>query len=88
MNRFADSRTEEVYNNGFAAGVPQHIARDAHWDMHRLLAAHGLEDLAIFEITTWPNCPGLYGIHITGKWHVTFRWELLARAHEVLLARR
>jgi plasmid maintenance system killer protein len=89
MSRFADGRTEEVYNNGFAAGVPKHSAHAAHWNIHLLMAAHGWEDLAIFKkIATWPKNPGLYGLHIEGKWYVIFRWSKLARAFEVQLTRR
>jgi len=90
MKRFANTRAEEVHKTGFARGVPKNIGRQAHWLMHLLLAAQDLQDVGfIGKITRWcVDDRELYGLHINGKWYVTFLWLELARAVEVNIERR
>ncbi|MDQ6768866.1 MAG: hypothetical protein M3Z54_02635 [Gemmatimonadota bacterium] len=88
MTRFADARAKNVYRTGVGAGVPARIARRAHWVLHLLLAAHGLQDVGVIgRIERWASRPGRYGINIDGKWFVTFAWDPPFGANAVRLER-
>ena len=88
MNRFADSRAEQAYADGFVAGVPKDVAPKAGWLMHLLLAAHDWQDVRFFsKIGRSATRPGRYGLPVSGKWFVTFAWEPAFGAAEIRLER-
>ena len=82
-------RTEHVHRTGFSASVPKPVSRRGHWFIHLVLAAHDFADLgAVGEVVSWPNAPGRYGVHLHGRWYLTFFWEALVGAYELKLERR
>lgn len=89
MGRFADKRTEAVYQTGFVNGVPKQVAHDAQWKISLLVAAFGLEDVRfIGRIARWAKEASRYGLHVDGKWYVTFNWNQGFGAEEIKLERR
>jgi hypothetical protein len=89
MNRFHDDKTLQIYETRFAADVPEHITVAAHETMHPLVAACTLQDVGTQgSIIRLRNSPDRYGLHIDGKWHVTFAWCDNFGAYDILLERR
>jgi hypothetical protein len=89
MERFLDARTQQIYETRFAPGIRECVSIGAHKVMRVLLAACDLQDVGVIgPIVRWPNTPNRYGLHIHGKWHVTFAWSLGIGAYEILLERR
>ncbi len=89
MKRFADKRTQEIYETRFGSGVAKHLAVATHEVTRLLVAACDLQDVGILgPILRWRNAPERYGLHIHGKWHVTFAWSDDIGAHEIRLERR
>lgn len=87
VNRFTDDRTTEVFQGGFAPGIPKHVAHDAGWLMQVLVCATSLQDVAIMgSVVRWPET-GRLGLQVGGKWYVTFTWDPLAGAKEITLER-
>jgi plasmid maintenance system killer protein len=89
MDRFADKRTETIYLTRFGSGVRQHVSVEAHESMQLLVASRTHQDIAVMgPIVRWKKEPGLYGLHIEGKWFVTFRWSDDFGAYQIHLQRR
>jgi hypothetical protein len=89
MQRFANTRAEEAQQTGFVRGLPTHIARRAHRITHLLIASHGWQDIGTIDrIAQWSNRPGVFGLHVHGKWFVTFEWAPSFGAVEIRLERR
>jgi plasmid maintenance system killer protein len=89
MRRFADEKLREIYETRFAAGVSQRISRPAHEVARLLVAAFSLQDVGVIgPIFRWSNAPERYGLHVHGKWHVTFAWSDGLGAYEIRLERR
>jgi plasmid maintenance system killer protein len=89
MKQFTDRRIREIYETRFAAGVPKHVSVAAHETVRPLVAACGLQDVGVLgPIVRWPKAPERYGLHINGKWHITFAWSDDFGAHEICLERR
>jgi plasmid maintenance system killer protein len=90
MKRFSDKKTRQIHDTRFADGIPEHVAIGAHKVMRLLVAACGLQDVGVIGcILRWPNAPNRYGLHVDGKWHVTFSWSSQEiGAYEILLERR
>ena len=75
MKRFEDERLQEIYETRFAVGVPEHVSVAAHELTHPLLAACSLQDVGVLgTIIRLSNAPSRFGLHVHGKWHVTFAW--------------
>jgi hypothetical protein len=88
MKTFLNNQIEQIYHTGFAAGVPQRVSVAAHEVTRLLLAAGSLQDVGVIgPIERWANLPGRYGLHVEGKWRVTFVWSD-ERAWELKLERR
>jgi len=89
MNRFEDQTTEQIYNTRFAPDVPDHVSVEAHEQMRILAAAHTLQDVSVLgPILRWQSQPDRYGLHVHGKWHVTFVWSNSIGATAIKLERR
>ena len=89
MRRFDDETTREIYTTRFGAGVPQHVSVTAHETIHPLVAAHSLQDVGVLgTIIRLRNAPERFGLHINGKWHVTFAWSEDFGAYRIKLERR
>lgn len=89
MNRFQNKKTEVIYLTRFANGVRQHVSVAAHEIMRLLVASHSHQDLAVIgQIVRWTKVKGLFGLHVEGKWYVTFRWSEDFGAYDILLERR
>jgi len=88
MKRFSDDKIAEIYETGFAKGVPQHVSVAAHEVARLLIAARSLQDVGVVgPIARWANLPGRYGLHVNGKYYVTFDWSSES-AWELKLERR
>lgn len=76
MERIEDVRSRTVFNTAAAADIPPHVARRAWWVMNLLVAAASREDVHVIGM---PTCFGhdgeREGIHIHGKWYVTYEWK-------------
>lgn len=84
-----DKRTRQIYETRFADGVPDHISVAAHETMHPLVASRSLQDVGVLgPIIRLLNTPERYGLHIDGKWHVTFAWSEHFGAYAIKLERR
>lgn len=89
MSRFDDDQIREIYETRFAAGVPQHVSVAVHRTTHPLVAACSLQDVGVLgTIIRLRNAPDRYGLHISGKWHVTFLWREGFGADVIRLERR
>ena len=89
MDRFGHTRAEAVHERGAVHGVPPHVAQRGRWLIQLLLAARDLQDIGAFaQILRWSNLPGRYGIHVDGKWCITYRWTSDFGAVEIKLERR
>jgi hypothetical protein len=89
MNRFKSQRARDAYESRFVRGVPDHISIDAHKTIHALIAARSLQDVGILgRIICWKKAPGEYGLFLSGKWHVLFRWSDDFGPYEIDLGRR
>ncbi len=89
MHRFADKKTELIYLTQFARGVRQHVSVEAHKAIRLLVVCCSHQDVSVIgPIFRWRKEPGLYGLHIEGKWFVTFRWSDDFGAYQILLERR
>lgn len=89
MERFTDQRTEAVYATGFVHGVPKHVAHRGQWVITLLLAARDWQDVRVISaIGRWPRHPGRYGLHIAGKWYVSFHWSPALGAYDLTLERQ
>jgi hypothetical protein len=76
MPDFADITTKQVYETRFAPTIPTSVSVSAHELMHPLAAAHSLQDVGVLgKIARWQSQPGRYGLHVHGKWYVTFEWS-------------
>jgi plasmid maintenance system killer protein len=88
MKRFADAEAEDLYRTGSSARLRKHVARRAHWSMHLLTAARTVSDVRVIgRITRWPKKSGRFGLHVEGKWFVTFDWEDLIGPFEIRIER-
>ena len=88
MDRFTDDRTLVVFESGFAKGVPKHVAHEAGWKMQVLVCAAEIGDVSILgPINRWVET-GRLGVHIEGKWFVTFEWVAGLGATQLTLERR
>ena len=89
MTMFEDQGTRDVYIDGFAAGIPKHVARRAKWIIQLLLAANSWQDVSVIgTIYRFTNERGRYGIRVDGKWHIVFSWVEEHGAARVTLERR
>lgn len=91
MQEFADTRTEQVAQFGFARGVPNHIARRAHGLIGLLRASESLiKDVGkISSIKEWTGRPtNARGLQVEEKWFVTFNWDDSSFATNIRLERR
>ncbi len=90
MKRFEDETIEEIYWTRFAPNVPEHVSVAAHKIARPLVAACSLQDVDVFgPILRWANAPARLGVHVDGKWHLTFVWcEDLEGAFGIQLERR
>jgi hypothetical protein len=89
MERFSDQQTECIYETRFAQGVPQHVSITAHEIMRPLVAACSLQDVGVLgQIICCAAAPERYGLHVYGKWYVTFTWIDQIGAYQLLLERR
>jgi plasmid maintenance system killer protein len=89
MQRFDDERTRQIYEMRFADGVPEHVSVAAHETMHPLVAARTHQDVGVLgTIIRLHSPPERYGLHISGKWHVTFAWSADFGAYAIKLERR
>jgi plasmid maintenance system killer protein len=89
MSRFSDRETEQVYLTGFQKNIPEHVSRLAHERLRLLLAAASLQDVRVLgKILRWRNSPGVFGVGVDEKWHITFMWEDGIGAHTIALERR
>ena len=89
MERFADEIIKEIYRSRFAPGIEQHVSVKAHKIAHPLAAARSLQDVDVYgPIFRWPNSPGRLGVHVDGKWHLTFNWMKGEGAFGIRLERR
>jgi plasmid maintenance system killer protein len=89
MRRFADKKTELIYLTRFAQGVRQNVSIEAHKAMRLLVASSSHQDVSVIgPIFRWRKELGLFGLHIGGKWFVTFRWSDDFGAHGIILERR
>jgi len=89
MKRFKDKRTLEIYQTRFAAGMLSHVSIEAHEIARVLVAARGLQDVSVLgQVFCWRNAPERFGLHVYGKWYVTFLWSDDFGAHEIWLQRR
>jgi plasmid maintenance system killer protein len=88
MRQFKDKRSREIYETRFASNVPEHVSIGAHKIMRIVVAAGSLQDIGLrFLIIRWRSTPDLFGIHVHGKWHVTFAWREDFGAGEICLER-
>jgi hypothetical protein len=89
MERFEDERTKCIYETRFATDVPEHVSVGAHKIMGPLVAAQSLQDVGVLgQIIRWPSAPpDRFGLHVDGKWHVTFTWIESIGAYQLLLER-
>ncbi len=88
MNQFGDERTLILYQNGTHPRLPKRVWRRAHRTLQLLLASHSLQDVGVTgPITVWAEHPGRLGLHIEGKWYITFRWDPSYGAHEITIQR-
>jgi len=75
MERFADEVAEEIYWTRFTTHLDQHLSVKAHKILRPLVAARGLQDVGIFgPILRYKTASERLGVHVEGKWHLTFRW--------------
>jgi plasmid maintenance system killer protein len=89
MRRFDDEELQQICATRFAQGVPEHVSVAAHERARILIAAKTLQDVRIMgPILRWPKIPARYGLHIDGKWHVTYSWSEDFGAYEIRLERR
>lgn len=89
MQRFADDVTEEIYWTRFAPGIEEHITVRAHKILRPLVAARTLQDVGVLgPVLRWKSAPGRLGVHVEGKWHLTFRWVEGEGPFETLFERR
>lgn len=89
MRRFDDDKLREIFETRFAAGVPKHVSVAAHQTTHPLVAARSLQDVGVLgSIVRLRNAPDRFGLHVSGKWHVTFGWSDEFGAFELKLERR
>lgn len=89
MSKFKDKRSHEIYVTRFARDVPEHISVAAHKVMRIVVAAGSLQDIGVLgPIIRWRNAPDRLGIHIDGKWHVSFAWSEDFKAGEICLERK
>jgi len=89
MQRFINTRAEQVHQFGFASGVPKYIARTAQRLMRLLIAARGWQDIRmVSRICRWANRPVSYGLPVHGKWFVTFEWNEDYGAAKIGIERR
>ena len=89
MSRFLDTTTRRVVENGVAPRVPSRVARRAQWRCGLLLAAAEWRDVTfIGPLASWPEMPERPGVHIDGRWYVTFRWDEAFGATDICLERR
>jgi plasmid maintenance system killer protein len=89
MQKFKGDKIRQIYETRFAVGVPQHVCVAAHATVHPLLAARDLQDIGVLgQIIRLRNNTDRYGLHINGKWHVTFAWSDDYGAFEVAIERR
>lgn len=87
MQRFATKTTEQIATTRFGGGIRQHITVAAHEQL--LVACHSHQDVAtIGPIFRFTKTAGLYGLHVEGKWFVTFRWSDDFGAYQIHLERR
>jgi plasmid maintenance system killer protein len=89
MKRFDDDKLVEIYETRFAADVPEHVSIAAHETAYPLVAARSLQDVGVLgPILRLRNTPDRYGLHIDGKWHLTFSWCDDFGAYNIRLERR
>ena len=85
MRRFSNRRTEDIYNYGYANGVPKHIGRVAHFKIHILTAAHEVSDLRV--VGPIATRGARWGARVDKKWFLTFKWEVAFGATAIKLER-
>lgn len=89
MKRFKDKRTLEVFQTRFAKGLLSHVSIEAHELIRVLVAAHAMEDVGVLgSVFRWKNVRERLGLHVHGKWYVTFTWSDEFGAHDICLQRR
>jgi plasmid maintenance system killer protein len=89
MKRFIDAKTQQVYETGFAIGIPECVSLRAHKVIRLLLAACDWQDVGVQgSMVRWRNAPDRNGLLVHGKWYVTFAWSNDFGAYGVVLERR
>jgi plasmid maintenance system killer protein len=89
MKQFEDERVREIYHTRFARGLSQRLTEAVHEAVRLLVASGSLSDVRVIgPIVRWPNAPDRYGLHINGKWHVTFAWSEDKGAYAIRLERK
>lgn len=77
MERFGSVRAERVYQWAEFPGIPLSIGKKAHRIIRRLVATTIWQDVLVVRGKNGVmRQKGVrFGIHIEGKWFVTFLWE-------------
>jgi hypothetical protein len=89
MKRFLDAKTQQIYETRFAPGIRECVSIGAHKVTRKLLAACDLQDVGVIgPIVRWLNTPERHGLHVHGKWYVTFAWSASMGAYDIVLERR
>jgi hypothetical protein len=89
MTRFANQLAAELYQRGSSGGLPRPLWKRGHQSLHLLLAAHELSDVEVIgPVSRWHGPGSPIGLHLGGKWYVTFYWESTFGAHEIRLEKR
>ena len=87
-NGSQNEMVEEIYFTRFAPNIEQYVSVKAHKILHPLVAARSLQDVDVYgPIFRWPNAPGRLGVHVEGKWYLTFNWVEGEGAFGITLAK-
>ncbi|MHC2295833.1 hypothetical protein [Rhizobium mongolense] len=89
MERFANKDVEDVYEWRFSARYGERLSLAAHRVLKPLVATRGLQELDLCgAVYAWPKLPDRLGVHVQGKWYLTFDWVDGQGPFEILLERR
>lgn len=87
MDRIDGARSLRVFQTAESTGVPSHVARRAWWIMHLLIAASAPEDVEVIG-SSRALANGRRGLHVDGKWFVTYEWKEYLGPWEIRLERQ
>ena len=87
MERFADSRLEEIFNYRNCGELPRELCGRAHRMSRLLSAARSLATVTLFAKPV-RQADGSFSVQVHNRWHIRFDWDAKVGAYAMKLERR